>query len=305
MSAHGLAALGGALMGLGVFLGIWWLLPEPRPDLAAAVARWTAPTPVDSIAGQDAGRAQGWSGRWLQRLAARTAARSGLLLGAPLRDLQLVGRSVEQFVVQRLALAGLGMALPSLLWAFLTVAGVHLPFELPVVLGVGAAVALSLIPAAAVRDEARQARDEFGRATSAYLDLVAQERASGRSPVQALTEAAQIGDSWVFDRIQQALVHAPRVGITPWQALADLGEQVGVPELSDLASIVASAADGAAIYTTLVKKAAALRSAALAADQAEANAASEKLSLPVALLGVGFVLMVFYPAFTQLLEAGQ
>lgn len=44
-------------------------------------------------------------------------------------------------------------------------------------------------------------------------------------------------------------------------------------DLADLADIVASAADGAAAHTTLTKKADGLRAAALAADQAAANAA--------------------------------
>lgn len=301
MSATHLGAVAGALIGLGLFLTLWMFMPAPRPDLAAALDRLTNPHPAPTPA---AAGGQSRYRRGLGRLASASAGNTGLLLGAPVRDLGLLGRTVEAFVVQRLALAGLGLALPALTWLAFTAAGMALPVAVPAGLGLAAAVGLSLIPALAVREDAQHAREEFARTTSAYLDLVAQERASGASPTQALIDAAEIGHGWVFTAIAHALHQAPRVGITGWQALADLGREVGVPELADLADIVASAADGAAIYVTLTKKAAALRSAALAADQAAANTASEKLSLPVSLLGVGFVLLLFYPAFVQLLTAG-
>lgn len=299
MTAAQLGVLAGALVGFGAFLALWAVLPAPRTDLAVALDRLITPQPLPEPAAASGGRYR----RWVGHLASYSAGSTGLVLGAPVRDLLLLGRSVEAFVVRRLALAGLGLTLPALAWTAFTVAGLAVPVAIPAGLGVAAAVGLSLVPALSVREDARRAREEFGRATSAYLDLVAQERASGASPAQALIEAAQVGHGWVFGRIAHALQQATRVGITGWQALSDLGREVGVPELADLADILASAADGAAVYATLTKKAAALRAAALAADQAAANAASEKLSLPVSLLGVGFVLLLFYPAFVQLVTA--
>ena len=71
-------------------------------------------------------------------------------------------------------------------------------------------------------------------------------------------------------------------------------KQLGV--VKEMTDIVASAADGAAVYKTLTSKATALRATALAVDKARANERSEKLVLPVALLAVGFLLLVLYPA---------
>ncbi|MGW4394909.1 hypothetical protein ACWEHA_06415 [Amycolatopsis nivea] len=79
---------------------------------------------------------------------------------------------------------------------------------------------------------------------------------------------------------------------------------MAVAELEDLADIVAAAADGAAIYRTLLAKSAALRAAALAADKADANSRSQRLALPVALLLIAFLLLVLYPAVNRLLLGG-
>lgn len=182
--------------------------------------------------------------------------------------------------------------------------GIGFPTTAVVLAAVIAAVAGSVVPVLAVHEDATRAREEFRRATAAYLDLVAQERATGRAPSQALGEAAAVGESWVFARISRTLGRAMRAGHTPWEALSRLGKRMGVVELADLADILATAADGAAIYSTLIAKASALRSAALAADKADANSRSQRLALPVALLLVAFLLLVMYPAMIRLLAGG-
>ena len=77
---------------------------------------------------------------------------------------------------------------------------------------------------------------------------------------------------------------------------------MGVAELGDLADIMRlSGEDGAAVYTTLRARAASLRSQLLSADAAAANAASEHMIVPVALLGIAFMALIGYPAFARIL----
>jgi ribosome-interacting GTPase 1 len=59
--------------------------------------------------------------------------------------------------------------------------------------------------------------------------------------------------------------------------------------------------DGAAVYGTLRARAASLRTQLLSATAAEANAASEHMTVPVALLGVAFMALIGYPAFARIL----
>ena len=75
-----------------------------------------------------------------------------------------------------------------------------------------------------------------------------------------------------------------------------------MPDLADLADIVALAGDdGAAVYDTLLAKAAALRNRTRADATAAANAASERMTLPAVLLGVAFLILVAYPALARVL----
>jgi len=92
-------------------------------------------------------------------------------------------------------------------------------------------------------------------------------------------------------------------GEQPWDALRRLGARLGVEELRALADIVSTAADGAAVFDTLLAEARNLHHAELAAQQAEANATSERLIQPIALLAIGFVLLLLVPPLLRLFNS--
>ena len=86
------------------------------------------------------------------------------------------------------------------------------------------------------------------------------------------------------------------------RALPGHAQRTSVPELGDLADITRlSGQDGAAVYATLRARAASLRTQLLTAGTAKANAASEHMIVPVALLGVAFMALIGYPAFARIL----
>jgi len=172
----------------------------------------------------------------------------------------------------------------------------------PAAAGVAGGLLGFVSPDLAVRARARGAREAFRHAVGAYLDLVALERAADGGPAEALHRAAAVGQAWTFVRIQEALDRARLSGEPPWAALAALAAEMGVDDLRDLADIIALAGDdGAAVYDTLVAKAAGLRARALADAEAEANAASERMTLPAVLLGLGFLILVCYPGLARVL----
>ncbi|SEP54065.1 pilus assembly protein TadB [Amycolatopsis saalfeldensis] len=299
MSPGAAAVLLGALAGLAVVCVLLAVLRPAPVNVAAAVAALDGRARRRADGVPDQGR---WSAR-MQRLAGYSARSSNRWWGIPAADLDVLDLTADRYLVRRLAwTAGATasvLAVAGLAWF----AGLAFPGPLVVLAVVAVAGAGSVVPVLAVREDAARARSEFRRATAAYLDLVAQERATGRAPSQALAEAA-VGDSWVFARISRTLGRAARAGHTPWDALSRLGKRMGVVELADLADILATAADGAAIYTTLIAKAGALRAAALAAEKTDANARSQRLALPVALLLIAFLLLVLYPAMIRLMTGG-
>ncbi|GAA3570650.1 hypothetical protein GCM10022222_63450 [Amycolatopsis ultiminotia] len=298
MSPGAVAAILGALAGSALVCLILALMRPAPVNLAAAVAA------LDDRAAHDTDPAVPDSRRAarMRRLARYAARSSNRWWGVPAGDLDVLDQTAERYLTRRLAwaagAAAAVLAVTVLAWA----GGIGVPGPVTALAVLAAAVEGSVVPVLAVRGDADRAREEFRRATAAYLDLVAQERATGRAPSQALGAAA-VGDSWAFAPISRTLGRATRAGHTPWEALSRLGKRMDVVELCDLADILATAADGAAIYSTLIAKASALRSAALAADKTDANSRSQRLALPVAVLLVAFLLTAMYPALTRLLPA--
>ena len=76
--------------------------------------------------------------------------------------------------------------------------------------------------------------------------------------------AATIGDSWVFTRLSEELARTRWSGLTPWEALRSLADELGLPELDDLADIMRlSGEEGAQVYASLRARSAAMRTAML------------------------------------------
>ena len=121
-------------------------------------------------------------------------------------------------------------------------------------------------------------RRDFRHVVGSFLDLVAMNLAGGRGLPEALMTASTIGDHWAMARIRQALANARLIGITPWDAMARLGEDLGVEELRDLASALALAGDeGAKIRASLLARAASLRRKELADVEAKAGERSQSM----------------------------
>ncbi|WP_416960101.1 type II secretion system F family protein [Streptomyces sp. Agncl-13] len=283
----------GGTVGAGVALLVRELL-RPQPALAAALKR-TGPASL-SMPEPELDREERW-GRWLL---ARLEHLPGVRI--PVKNLALLGQGPGQFMLKKTALAALGLLCPVLVSVPWIVAGVSLPFYVPAAAGLAIAALLFITPDLAVRDQAKRAREEFAHALSAYLDLVALKRAADTGPAEALAKAAAVGQGWPFLYLQGALRRARLEKIAPYQALSELADEYDLPVLTDVADIMrGSATEGAAVYKALRARTAALNTELLAAQAAEANAASEKMTAPGALLAVLVMLLMAFPAVIRML----
>jgi hypothetical protein len=291
--------LAGALVGLGLTV-ILAGLRAPAPDLRAALARLTAPTDVPAAwaaVGSDAGSA-------LDRSLARLADRLSEALGLSRHraDLALTGTTPSRMALEKLGYGMVGLVFPILMGSILAIAGVSLPFAVPMAAGVLLGAAMSFLPEVELRRRAALARLQLRRTVCVYLELVALERAADAGAVEALERAAAVGQGPGFGHIREALLRARLEGRTPWQQLSALAEELAVPELGDVADIMRlSGEDGAAVLPTLRARAASLRTSLLQSDVAAANEASERMSIPVALLGVAFMALLGFPALWRIL----
>jgi hypothetical protein len=284
----------GGVAGFGVALVVAQLVPA-APDLPAALERLTTQRPpppgVAAVGLQD---------RLGRALLVHSTSIPGLR--PPRRELAILGLQPHEWLGEKALLAVIGLALPPFLATLLDVLGVGLPWLVPTMASVGLSALFFTLPSVTLRERAAAAREDFARAVGAYVELVALERLAGSGTTQALENASHVGQSWVFERIREELLRSRLSGTAPWRSLSQLAEELGVPELGDFSDIMRLAGEeGAQVYEALRARSRSLRTAMLMRDQARANATSERMVMPVALLALCFALMIATPAMYHLL----
>jgi Flp pilus assembly protein TadB len=284
-----LAMLGGILIAVGIVVGVRAMRPAP-PSLLAALEQASAePTAVTLSPPATSTR-----DRW-DRLPPRIAAALDGHLGASDADLKIIGWTRSQLAARKLTLSLGGFIAPGFLGGVLLMLGLGGYVVFLVALGIGIAAVGWLLPTQEAREAATKARREFRTNLEFFLTLVAGERHARGSVEQALEEAVEISGSMPFVQMRRAIRKAALSGHKPWSDLRELGEELEVTELRNLADIAEVAADGAAVYNTLLANARSLRHAELSDSRTEANQVSERMSRPLAVLVFGLTLFVLVP----------
>lgn len=283
-------------LGAGCGGGLWACavgLVPPRPSLGQLLDRATTPSPPDP---EDEAVA-GW---------ARRAAAPWRALGLPdpgvRDDLRLLDRPVTLHLARKTLFTVVGVLTPALATAGLALLGAGGGLVVPAVVALGLGVAGFVTPDVLVRAQARRLRAQFRHALSAYLDLTWITLAGGAGVDTAVRDAAAIGHGWAFTRLRTALEAARLTRTSPWVGLRRLGVEIGVGELTELAASVSLAGtEGARVRASLAAKASGLRTHQLTDAEAAAQSATERLSLPVTVLFLGFLIFIGYPALAQVL----
>jgi tight adherence protein C len=216
-------------------------------------------------------------------------------------NLGIVGQSVETFLARTLLFAGLGVFLPFLVLGPAAAVGAF-SIAIPAWLTLVGALLGALIPYSQLQRQADDRRRDFRHVVSSFLDLVAMNLAGGRGVPEALQSASAISDGWAMVRIRDTLEAARLQGTTPWAALGQLGDEVDVDELRDLAAALALVADdGAKVRDSLSARAGSMRRKELADAEGRAAARSQSMLIAQLLLCVGFLLFLTYPAVAKVL----
>jgi hypothetical protein len=277
------AAAAGALIGLAVRA----LLPARR-DLVSALDRLDVAKTGRPLV---ASTAPVSTGSLPERVGTRLLGEFGGRLTLPAQDLALLRISPAEHLGKKALFALYGLLLPQLLQGLLALAGSPLPFAMPAFVSLALAVLFWLWPSKEVARDAAAARQVVRHAAASYLERVALARIANSGAAQALTQTAEVGDGWIFARMRQVFHQADLAGVTVWDALKQLGDELGIPELARPADTLALAGEGAAVYTTLQAQARQLRIALLSDAKAQANAASAAMILPVT---AGVILMLVF-----------
>lgn len=219
-------------------------------------------------------------------------------------DLAVCQSSVARITTERLMYASICGAIPLVMYIATTIAGSAMP--LPILLMASAALATIgfILPTMQLRSRAKVKRREFRTSLSAYLDLVSIMLAGGAGIESALVAASRVGDGPTFRLIADSLDVARATRRSPWEILANEGERIGIDELPELAATVKLGGEqGARMTASLAAKASSMRAKQLAEIEADANAATERMGLPMVLLFMGFLVLLGYPAM-QMISAG-
>ena len=299
MTALQLALVFGIVAGAGLAGALYALVPA-QPDLGDVLARLSpasrrrAATATPSATPDTEERLGIWAERTLP---------TRLLGAAPARDLAVLRRTPAQFYGRKVAYGLLGLALPSLMTGFFALLGIGVPGVVPVGGTVLLGALMFMAPSRDIAEEAKRARAECARALSAYIELCALERNSGAGATVALASAAEIGDSWVFSRIREELARARYNGQPPWDALNELSDTLGLPELADVAHIMRLAGDeNSEVYRSLRARSATARSSLLSEELAEANVVEERMYVPGSFLGLVFLALLMAPSLLRLFD---
>jgi Flp pilus assembly protein TadB len=221
----------------------------------------------------------------------------------PLRaDLALLERPLSGHTARKtLCAVGAGLAVP-VLGGLLELGQVHVAPLAQTSVALGAAVAGFALPDRQVQTAARRRRAHLRYTVTALLNLVAINLAGGAEVEEAIHNATRLGDSWGFTLLRQHLDRARLARTKVWAAWAQLGHDLDVPELRQLAQQVAIAGDeGARMRQALVAMAGSMRDRELAEAEVRAGEASEHMVLPLTLLGAGFLLFLVIPALSRVL----
>ena len=281
----------GAGFGLGLALVAVWAAP-PRPALGPQLVRVTAPAPTaDQVEGR----------RMVAPLVTILRA-AGFPTLAVRRDLTIVDRSIPGHLTEKATLAAAGLLVPACAAMALSLLGIGVGLRAPVLIAMACAIAGFLIPDHRVRRQAARRRTDFRHALSAFLDLVVISLAGGAGVDSALTDAASAGHGCAFTHLRRALAGARLTRTTPWTALRQLGTDLTIPELAELAASVSLAGtEGAKVRQSLQAKASALRTRQLTEAESQAAGDTERMSLSVMALFLGFLSFSTYPAISQVL----
>jgi tight adherence protein C len=285
----------GVGIGVGILVFVSGMVPA-RPALADALSHFHRPVarPTDRS-----------DGSLFVRFVGRPAARSsaGRQLARRVEpDLRATGQLADELIARQAV-----CALAGLLWAPATAAlmmagGVRVSLALPVWMSLVFAFVGTIIPLVALKVKAVDRRRAFRHALGCFLDLVAVRLAGGAGIESALQLSATSGRGWAFAELRQGLSEARLMGEPPWAGLDRLGTELRISELNELAASVGLAGDeGARVRVSIAAKARTIRIRGLADAEGVAQAASERMSLPIVLLMIGFVIFLGYPAVNQVL----
>jgi tight adherence protein C len=226
-----------------------------------------------------------------------------LSTGARLRaDLVICDINTSSLVASKLTGAVVGFGVSAFCLVLMQSAGVAVSGGMKLLTPFSVAAFGFLFPEHKIRQLSKARRRSFLHSFSSFLDLTNILLAGGAGTETALIAAAESGDGWSFEQIRRALTLAKSARTSPWHELARLGEMYSLPQIKEVAGSIQLAGEhGARIRTSLAARAESLRYRQMSDVESSANSATERMGVPMVLLFVSFIVLIGYPAVSQVI----
>ena len=292
------ALVSGAAIGLGVWLLLSWVLVPERVSLKDALQldRSIASAAIreqESLLLDDTSNTRGRLSDLGRQIEDRLA---GWRLATPDEDLALIEWARGRYLLVRVALTLAAVLVGPLFWVLFNLGGAPIGLTVPQGLSLLLGLFVWYAMGVWVTGQAAQRRMEMREALVSYLTVLALYRASGEGMVSAMQQAAAASDAWTYRRIDARLSASLRAGLSPQDGLRQLGRELQINELGDVADIAATASlEGAGVFTTLLARADALRNQMQSDAESTAAAKSVRMGVPKALLVMTGVAFLMYP----------
>ena len=221
------------------------------------------------------------------------------------QDAAMMGRTLEAHALAKLGgMAGAAVLIVVVALLMNAVIGVEVPPLLVVMLAAVASLGGWWVPDSMLKTEAEKAREVFRQTSEAWLELVAQLVTAGADTHAALGLAADYSEQPAFVAIRNALAEAAARGEAPWDGLRRLSDAQRLKSLDPfVAALELAGTTGAGARQAILSQVDAARAKSLAAAEAKAASASEKMGGPLALIGGAFMMLMGYPPLAGILSS--
>jgi len=283
-----IVVVAGGVVGVGLMLALAGLMRRP-PSLKDALTRLddAARPPAPSVATPGV---EAMVARWHLPVGRATAAR-----------LARQNRTAGEFMTTKLVLGLAGLISPALVTGVAWMLGLT-SSPWPLAASLVLAVLGFFWPDLTLRSQATVVAEHSADAVSVYFDLVTLIRLGNASAVQALTDAAELTDAAVFVAVREALALARLQQRPPWVELHRLAEAWNLPDVADLADIMALDEQGAALVDVLRARVRELRRAHLAASRLAAQKQAEGMTVWMVVPVLVFALLFLIPPLMTMMS---
>lgn len=286
--------LPGMLLALGLVLVLTAFQPQ-HARLGDALGLLATVTVAEEAVDTEVERGERIGAWFLRR-------RPGLVSPGTARALQLRDRTVAAHVTVKVLAAAGGLLAPLVVGALLWVA-LGVDPALPMLLCLVGAVVGFIAPDLALRGADKAVTADATEALLTFFDLVTLERLANQSATQSLHAAASLSDVAVFRTIRGALDRARLQQRMPYSELKQVGRDLNLPALVDLADVMALDESGAALSGTLRARVRELRDAHLTEMKVAASAVSERMTVFMVIPSLVFGLLFLVPALLRLVQS--